>query len=1473
MRGIMAAPMEKLLIALGLSVLGVVAPAARGAESANNVVVWVEDSLPAGAQAGSDGGDSWNWVSSNPSPYSGALSQQSSVAAGLHEHFFSDATQTLTVNTGDVLFAAVYLDPASVPSEIMLQWNNGSWEHRAYWGEGLITYGADQTASSYYMGPLPAPGQWTLLSVPASVVGLEGSTVSGMAFSQYNGGANWDYAGDASSVVVSQPPGGSNVVSTPPTNSPATPVTPSAPSTPSSPAPTNYSSTVTNAFAQDSSTNALPGLTSVDDMTLQLPTVGDSALHILSPTLLEVDLMTTTAQEDPPPVTNWNFVNASLQLTAPAASDFAVTANGQSIAVATVGFKRRPLYAPMSNYDLRVGDSLYLELATPIADNQTVQVLNPGGALWSSNTQFAATANPLRFNPAIHVNQEGYLPNYSKQAMIGYFLGSLGEMPISASTGFELVDAITGAQVFQGPLTQRPDVGFEYSPTPYQQVYQADFSAFSTPGQYRLVIPGMGGSMPFRIDEGVGMCFARAYALGLFHQRCGTNLGLPYTRFAHEACHSAPASVPLPASSFIFTWYTISNYGVQPNPAQTAPVLVSPEADLFPDINQGKIDVSGGHHDAGDYSKYTINSASLVHFLMFEVDSLPGVAAMDNLGIPESGDGISDVMQEAKWESDFLSKMQDADGGFYFLVYPTNREYESNVTPEDGDPQVVWPKTTSVSAAATAALAQCASSPLFKKTYPATAALYLQKAQLGWKFLTNAVAKYGKNGAYQKITSYGDDFADNDEMAWAACEIFLATGDESAHQMLLSWFDPADSATWRWGWWHMSESYGNCIRSYAFAVQSGRVASTNQLNATFLSKCQAEIAAAGQDVLTWSQQSAYGTSFQSETKAVESAGWYFSADQAFDMAVAYQLNPDTNYINALVANMNYEGGCNPVNVCYVTGLGWKRQHGIVSQWELNDIRSFAPSGIPVGNIQNAYTYLSVGGDYRGELEELSFPSDGDVPATYPFYDRWSDTWNVSTEMVVLNQARGLGALAFLAAQTSIGTQPWKAVPAQIVVPSGVVQVGSNVTVSMQASGLDLSTARINWEANGQLPAFGQTFTFAPANNGPQWIEAEAQFPDGRRVFASNSITANSPNIVWVDDSLPAGAVPASDGGDSWNWVSGNPTPYSGLLAQQSAIASGEHQVLFEDATATLNVETNAVLYAWIYLDPVHVPSEAMLQWYDQSGTWEHRAYWGADLMSWGTDGTTSRTNVGALPPAGKWAQLSVPASAVGLEGHTVSGLAFSLYGGRATWDAAGRTLQLTPSTVTTNSTVTVNATTSVATRVGLNPGLFTLTRTGDPSAALSVNYALGGSATSGVDYQLSQAGQPAPMISFPAGSSETTVTVTPLNATNVAGPQNIVLTLSAGGGYAVGAPGTAVISLTGNNVPLTSMGISNGSPTFAWSSAANGVYQVFYKNNLTDPAWLAAGPAFSAAGSSGASWADTNSANATQRFYIVTQLQ
>ncbi len=1018
-------------------------------------------------------------------------------------------------------------------------------------------------------------------------------------------------------------------------------------------------------------TGSTPADSEMDYTNLVVPSVGDHALRVLTPTLLELRQLNTKAP-DPAAVVGWNLVDANNQFISPPPSEFAVTADGKAVVVAAVGFRRRVFYAPLKTYDLRIDNALYLQLATPIADGAAVVVTNPAGQIWSATDIFAIVANPLRYSPAIHVNQEGYVPSFPKQAMVGYYLGDMGEMPVAA-TGFSVIDVNTDELVFQGTLTRRQDVGYETTPLPYQQVYVADFSSVVTPGEYQILIEGIGTSLPFVINDGIAMGFARSYALGMFEQRSGAAAALPYTRFTHAADHVAPAQVPANDSDpqFAFTWKTIAGYAStlnSNNPPQAAPPLTSEASSLYPFVKTGTVDVSGGHWDAGDYSKYTANSAELIHYLVFSVDSIPGVAEMDNLGIPESGDGIPDVLQEAKWEADFLAKMQDSDGGFYFLVYPKDREYESNVLPEDGDSQVVWPKSTSVTAAAVAALAEAGSSPAMKKYYPQAASLYLQKALLGWQFLSSAISKHGKAGAYQKITFYSDDWTHDDELAWAAAAMFVATGNIQYQTQLFQWFpDPADPSTFRWGWWRMSEGWGNAIRTYAFAARSGRLPQ-GALDAIYLAACQAQVVAAGDDAVTWSRDNAYGSPFPPATKAVLGGGWYFSLDQASDMAVAYQINPKPAYLGALVGAMNYEGGTNPVNVTFLTGLGIKRQRENVSQYAQNSRRILPPSGIPLGQVTAGFEYLP---SYGPELSELSYPTDSGTAKTYPYYDRWSDAFNVTQEFITVNQARSFMATAFLATLTSSSGGSWKAPQATIGVPSAVAPLNTPLTLTVQVPGLDLAGARIVWEARDQQPAFGSTYAVTPVNNGDQWVEVEVEWPDGRRAFAESDFQANSPLQVWIDDSLPAGAVAASDGGDGWNWLPSKPAPESGAVAAQTIAAAGLHEISFTGATAAMQVYTGDTLFAWVYLDSASPPSEILVAWNDGL-SWEHRAYWGADTITYGANGTASRHYAGPLPATGKWVMLSVPASSVGLEGSAVSGMDFSLYNGGVTWDTIGR---------------------------------------------------------------------------------------------------------------------------------------------------------------------------------------------------------
>src|SRR6185369_1125624 len=224
------------------------------------------------------------------------------------------------------------------------------------------------------------------------------------------------------------------------------------------------------------------------------------------------------------------------------------------------------------------------------------------------------------------------------------------------------------------------------------------------------------------------------------------------------------------------------------------------------------------------------------------------------------------------------------------------------------------------------------------------------------------------------------------------------------------------------------------IRSYAFGARTGRLR-REQLSPPLLEGCENEIAAAGDDQLRRAEDSAYGSSFPEETKRVQSAGWYFSSDAAFDLAVACQLDypskrdPRPKMVEAMLSNLNYEQGCNPVNVVYLTGLGWKRQREIVHQFAQNDRRVLPPDGIPLGNIQAGFGWNNV---YQQESEKLSFPSDGAKDAPYPFYDRWGDGFNLSQEFVIVNQARSLGYCAWLMAQTSLKDQKWKSANGKIV---------------------------------------------------------------------------------------------------------------------------------------------------------------------------------------------------------------------------------------------------------------------------------------------------------------------------------------------------------------------------------------------------------------------------------------------------------
>ncbi|MEM7114542.1 MAG: glycoside hydrolase family 9 protein [Chloroflexota bacterium] len=915
---------------------------------------------------------------------------------------------------------------------------------------------------------------------------------------------------------------------------------------------------------------------------IKLPKIGDHALRIISPTVLELSLVNTQESADSRP-TIWDWVDEStgqLNINFPDMNDLAVTVNGTPSTIAALGFKRIPRYAPLAERDLRIDNALFIELDTPIPNDALVVVTNPSENGWPSSFVFSETAVSTRFSPAIHVNQVGYEPNWPKKAQVGYYLGTLGELT-NLPSSFSLIDANTNAVVYSGSLTLRQDVGYTYTPTPYQQLVEADFSDFTAAGKYRLQVAGMGASYPFVIAEGITAVFARTYTLGTYHQRSGFDHQLPYTRFVDGPSHTALAEIPTADAEFNYVWSNIAsvNSNYTSNPRHTAPQLVDIDSQLYPFVNSGTVDVSGGHMDAGDYSKYTINTAQTVHALTFAVDSLANVADLDNLGLPESGDGISDILQEAKYEADFLAKMQDADGGFYFLVYPKARRYETDVLPSGGDTQVVYPKNTSATAAATAALAEIASSPAFIAAYPTKAAAYLQQALDGWAFLMNAIDTHGKDGSYQKITHYGDVFMHDDELVWAAAALFAATGESQYQDKLMEWMpDPTDRSVIRWSWWRGYEGYGGALRSYAFAARSGRIDET-AFDAAYLALIESEIAATGNDALRWSDENAYGVSFPHENKRFQTAGWYFPNSVAFDIAAAYQIDPNPDYLEALLYNINYVGGSNPRNQPHLMGIGWQRQLQIVSQFDENHRRELPPTGIPVGSVQEGPPWL---GNYqtsegRSLLGQLVFPRG--ESGIFSYYDRWTDTHNVMTEATITEQARATAVSVFLMAQTNLKTQAWTPESATITGVPAIMTAGDEATAqltlpnNLEPSLPPLSNALVVWEARDQAPTIGESSTFTPTNAGTNWVEAEIYWPDGRRLFAAFEFMVQEIVSPTIED-YQAKPLATSPDLVAWYPLDGALTDARGQQAALSSSGNGN----FDDLTYLWNNRPSGQAY-------------------------------------------------------------------------------------------------------------------------------------------------------------------------------------------------------------------------------------------------------------------------------------------------------
>ena len=141
-------------------------------------------------------------------------------------------------------------------------------------------------------------------------------------------------------------------------------------------------------------------------------------------------------------------------------------------------------------------------------------------------------------------------------------------------------------------------------------------------------------------------------------------------------------------------------------------------------------------------------------------------------------------------------------------------------------------------------------------------------------------------------------------------------------------------------------------------------------------------------------------------------------------------------------------------------------------------------------------------------------------------------------------------------------------------------------------------------------------------DGQAWFD-HVSTTGGCSVPIASAPTLGTGDSIWVDDSIPGTATP--DG--VWQWDSTQKA--SGTQSHTEPPTSGRHQHYFYNGPGwTVNAGDKLVCY--VLINPCSPPKEVMLQWLDDANTWEHRAYWGQDLIPWGVTGTVSRFPMGVL---------------------------------------------------------------------------------------------------------------------------------------------------------------------------------------------------------------------------------------------------
>jgi endoglucanase len=459
-------------------------------------------------------------------------------------------------------------------------------------------------------------------------------------------------------------------------------------------------------------------------------------------------------------------------------------------------------------------------------------------------------------SPLIRLNQIGFYPDALKEFVL---------VDHEASS-FQVIDP-EGKVHFRGSLEERGT--WEASG---EEVRTGAFTELRTPGSYRIYVAPDMVSYPFSIGDGVNREPLIAAIKSFYYQRASMPIEEPYGGvYQREAGH----------------------------PDLDCPYHPSTG------VTEGTLDAPGGWYDAGDYGKYIVNAAISVSQMLNLVDIYPDAVKDAQLNIPESGNGISDLLDENRYELDWMLTMQDSDGGVFHKL--TARNFGGFIMPAEYDlERLIIGKGTASTLNFAATMAQAAR--IYAEIDPPFTDKALSAAEKAWNWALEHPEVSYRNPPDVRTGQYGDNQF-SDDFYWAAAELYVTAGNQEYLEFLKASNEPYIH--------QITNSWKFFIRNMGFHTLLANREHLEPDQASALTEQHLELS---DQILEQIETIPYRT-------GLDHFEWGSNSDvlnQAMILCYAHHLTGELKYLDGAIRNSDYIFGKNATGYCFLTGFGTKQ---------------------------------------------------------------------------------------------------------------------------------------------------------------------------------------------------------------------------------------------------------------------------------------------------------------------------------------------------------------------------------------------------------------------------------------------------------------------------------------------------------------------------------------------------------------------